>query len=138
MSGRQGEKAFTLFELLIGMTILGIVLLAIISGYIGCLTLNEMSRNTTIATEDSRCVLEQMRSLAVTSLTSITSQNWTTWAANNGLNSLSSEQITVTYTDRDLSGDSLDDDPLEVTVTVTWQERMRARGLALSSLITIR
>lgn len=135
---KKTQQAFTLIEILISVTVLSIVLLAMISGYVGCLTINEISRNTTVASEDARQVVEQMRSLAVDSLSDIIAVNWTTWAAGNGLTSLDSELITVTYTDRDGSGDPLDDDPLEVTVTVSWQDRTRARSLNLVSLITVR
>ncbi|MFH1460018.1 MAG: type II secretion system protein [Candidatus Omnitrophota bacterium] len=132
------NKAFTLIELFISITILTVVLLALISGYIGCLRINEMSENTTVAITDARQVIEQMRSLSVSDLTSIISENWTTWALNNGLNSLDSEQIIVVYTDRDASGSATDDDPLEVTVNVNWQDGTRPRSISLATLITVR
>lgn len=137
MRNRQG-KGFTLIELLISLTVMSIVLLGIISGYIGCISINEMSKSTTIATEDARKVIEQMRSYAVSSLTNITNENWTTWAAANGLNALDSEQITVTYFDNDGNGNALDDDPLEVRVSVSWQDRQRARSLNMGTLLTVR
>jgi len=135
---KRRNKGFTMIELLICIGGLSIVLLGLVSGYIGCLKINEMSRNTTIATEDARRVIEQMRKYAVDSLTDITNENWTTWAANNGCTSLDSEQIVVTYIDRDSSGSGLDDDPLEVSVTVNWQDKTRARTLTVGGLITIR
>lgn len=135
---KQTEKAFTFIELMISLTILAIVILGILSGYVGCLTINEMSKSTTIATQDARRVISQMRSLAVDSLTDITAEDWTTWGANNGCDSLDSEQVVVTYTDRDASGSGLDDDPLEVTVTINWVDNRRARSLILGTLITVR
>ncbi|MBU0634295.1 MAG: type II secretion system GspH family protein [Candidatus Omnitrophica bacterium] len=135
---RRRQKAFTMIELLISIAGLSIVLLGLISGYLGCLRINEMSKNTMIATEDARRVIEQMRKLAVDDLASITSENWTTWAANNGCTALDAEQISVAYTDRDASGNALDDDPLEITVTVTWQDGGRSRVLNAGILITVR
>ena len=136
------NNAFTLLEVLISGTVLAVVLLGVLSGYVSCLNINDISRSTTIASEDARQVIEQMRSFAVTSLTTITSQDWTAWAAANGLNTLDSEQITVTYVEndpaKDADADPLNEDPLEVTVTVTWQDKSRARSLSLSSLVTIR
>ena len=142
------DNGFTMIEIMISITFLSIVLLGIISGYMNCLRLNEMSKSTTIATEDARRVLEQMRSEAVTSLSDITSVDWTAWAAANGLNSLESEQIAVGYVDRDstvdkdANGNALDDalieDPLEAAIFVTWQDGQRQRSLNLASLITVR
>ncbi len=132
------RNGFTLIELMIGITLVGTVLLSLLAGYMACLTLNEISRDIMIATEDARRVIEQMRSLSVSTLSDITGINWTTWAVNNGLNALTSEQITVSYTDRDATGTGLDDDPLYVTVTVNWQEKTRARGFSLVALITVR
>jgi len=135
---KRRNKGFTMVELLISIGGLSIVLLGLISGYMGCLKINEMSRNTTVATEDARRVIEQMRKYAVDSLTDITNENWTTWAANDGCTSLDSEQIVVTYIDRDASGSGLDDDPLEVSVAVNWQDKTRARTLTVGGLITVR
>ena len=131
-------NGFTMIEIMISITFLSIVLLGLISGYMNCLRLNEMSKSTTIATEDARRVLEQMRSDAITTLADITSVDWTAWAAANGLDSLASEQIAVGYVDRDGSGNALDDDPLEVVIFVTWQDGQRPRSLNLSTLITVR
>ncbi len=135
---KQTEKAFTFIELMISLTILAIVILGILSGYVGCLKINEMSKSTTIATLDARRIISQMRSLAVDSLADVTAEDWTTWGANNGCANLDSEQVVVTYIDRDGSGDALDDDPLEVTVTINWVDNQRARSLILGTLITVR
>jgi len=126
------NNGFTLVELLISMTVLGIVLFALLFGYMQCFKINEMSQNTTIALEDAQKVIEQMRSLSVNSLTDITNVDWTGWAANNA----------CTFTiDNDLSklypqGQSAD--PLEICVTVKWQERGRPCEVNLSTLITVR
>jgi type II secretory pathway pseudopilin PulG len=132
------SKAFTMIEIMISIMFLSIVLLGIISGYMNCLRLNELSRSTTIATEDARRVIEQMRSDAMTTLSDITTVDWTAWAAANGLNSLTAEQIAVGYVDRDGTGNALDDDPLEVSIVVSWKDGQRARSLILASLITAR
>ncbi|MFH1063279.1 MAG: hypothetical protein V1747_10420 [Candidatus Omnitrophota bacterium] len=131
-------EGFTMIEIMISVMFLSIVLLGLISGYMNCLRINEMSKSTTIATEDARRILEQMRSDAITNLADITTADWTVWAAANGLNSLTSEQIAVGYTDRDGTGNPLDDDPLEVSIVVTWQDGLRLRSLILASLITVR
>ena len=129
-------KAFTLVELMVAASITGIAVFSLLASYIACISLTEMTSNITIATEDGRRVIEQMRSMGATSLSSIISTDWTTWAANNGCNNLAQEQILVVYQDRDGTGDPLDDDPLDVTVNVTWQERGRARIIDFYTLIT--
>ncbi len=132
------NKAFTLLEIMVSVSVLVVVLLGLLSGYINCLNINEMSRSTTIAQEDARRIVEAMRALAVSSLTDITGTDWTAWAQNNGLNSLSSEQVAATYTDLDGTGDALDDDPLCVTVIVSWLDKVRPRSLIFGTLITVR
>jgi prepilin-type N-terminal cleavage/methylation domain-containing protein len=136
---RPSHSAFTLIELLMSTAILTVVFLALLSGYMGCLRINEMSRNTTIALEDARTVVEQMRSFSVSSLDDILSVDWTAWAVANGLNALDSEQVVVTYTDGpDTGADPTDDDPLDITVTVNWQDNGRPRSTRLGTLITVR
>lgn len=129
---------FTFVELMICIAIVSTALLSLLVGYTACLTLNEISRNMMVATEEARRVVEEMRSLSVSALSDITSRDWTTWAAANGFNNLPSETVAVAYTDRDATGTGTDDDPLDVTVTINWQEKGRARSFSLVALVTVR
>ncbi len=131
-------SAFTLIELMIGSVIIGVGLFSLAASFVMCSTLSEMTKNTTIAIEDGRRVIEQMRSISAASLSSVINEDWSIWAAANGCSNLPQEQILVTYTDRDGSGDPLDDDPLEVGVNVTWLERGRWRILNFPILLTSR
>ena len=132
------NKAFTLVELLFSCAIVGICLFSLVYSFIMCYALSEGTKNTTIAIEDARRVIEQMHSLSTDSLTLVYNRDWTAWGAANGCDSLPSEQVLVTYVDRDSSGDALDDDPLEVSVNITWQERQRSRIINFSVLLTPR
>ncbi|MBP7087723.1 MAG: type II secretion system protein [Candidatus Omnitrophica bacterium] len=132
------KKAFSLIEIMISIMVLMATLPALLLGFINYFALNRITEDFTVATADASRIIEQMRSLSVNSLANIASQDWVTWAANNGCTSLPSEQAQVTYTDRDASGDSLDDNPLAVTVTVSWQRNNRTQSLSFATLITER
>ena len=134
------EKAFTLIEVLIVTGILVVLLPALLQSIVGYSMLNAATRDRVIATADCRLVVEQIRSVSktVSAVSDITSVDWTNWAANNGVNNLPAEAVAVTYTDLDASGDPLDDDPLAITVTVTWQtQEGRVDNMSFSTLATL-
>ncbi len=135
---KKNEKSFTLIELMIGTVIIGISLFSLLSGLVATYKLSESTRNTIIAAEDGRRVVEQMRSFCGDSLNLIVNEDWSLWAAANGCSNLSQEQILVAFIDRDSSGDPFDDNPLEVIVNVTWQEFGRWRILNFHNLFTHR
>jgi len=132
------KKAFSLVEIMISIMVLMATLPALLLGFINYFALNKITEDFTIATMDASRVIEQMRSLSANSLASITGQDWTAWASNNGCDSLPLEQVQVTYADMDASGDSLDDNPLAVTVSVGWQRSNRMQDLSFATLITER
>lgn len=132
------KKAFSLVELMVGIIILMVVLPAMLVSFFSLFILNELTEHIILASLDAQRVVEQMRSLSEDSLTSITTQNWSTWASNNGCDNLPSEQIQVVYTDINGNGDPLDDNPLAVTVIVSWRQRQRLQNLSFSTLITQR
>ena len=55
------NKGFTLIELMFGISILLIAIIASLSAFINCMFLNESSRNLTTAVHDAEYVLEQIR-----------------------------------------------------------------------------
>jgi prepilin-type N-terminal cleavage/methylation domain-containing protein len=131
-SSRDGEKGFTLIELMI--TVL-IVLLAVV-GNLSATTVmqitNEELFDRTVAIQDANRVLEQMR----TSARIGTFPGNVTGAFPNGglvaMNNLTGEQIQINYVNTAA-------DPLDVTVTVRWNSRgRRALQAALRSLVTQR
>ncbi|MFH1777912.1 MAG: prepilin-type N-terminal cleavage/methylation domain-containing protein [Candidatus Omnitrophota bacterium] len=124
------NNAFTLIELMIACTIMIITIVGIFGVYQNCGVLNESARNLTVAINDARIVLERMKTLVESSLSNVTGQDWTVWAASNGCNTLNSEQINVSY-------NSITSDPIQVTLTVTWQELSgRNRNYSISTLLT--
>jgi len=134
------KKSFSLVELMIVACILVIFLPALLRGVVGCFMLNSLTRDRIVANADARFVMEQIRNTSKTSssLNVITGTDWTVWAANNGVNSLPVEAITVTYTDLDSTGNALDDNPLAITVDVAWQGREgRQYNLDFSALVSL-
>lgn len=132
-------SGFSIIEVMITIMVFVLILPGLSLAFMNYYSLNEITGDIVVATEDARRVIEQMRNDAVTSLTPVTNADWTAWCINNGCNSLSGEQVVVTYADRDNSGTGADDDPLEVTVTVNWQQMGgRPKSLGLSTLITSR
>jgi prepilin-type N-terminal cleavage/methylation domain-containing protein len=75
----KNNKAFTLIELMISSIILVICVSSLLTSFITCYGLSEETKNTTIATQDARRVIEQMHSISATSLTLVLNQNWTAW-----------------------------------------------------------
>lgn len=120
------KGGFTLIELLIATAIFVIAISGLLGAFFTSAYLNESARNLTTAVSHASRVLEEMRN---TNFSSITSTNWTTWAANNGLNTLTNERVTTSFSGTD---------PLLATVTVSYSDRNRARTESLVSLITAR
>ena len=119
-------KGFTLIELVIGMGILAFALCGIVSGLVSFMSLAEMARDKRVAVDDAQQLMEQVQD---TSFSSITSVAWTSWAVNNGCNTLDNEQVNVAFA---YSGVDL----LQITVTVTWQTRNRPMSVSLITLRT--
>ena len=120
---------FTLPELLMGAMIFGFSLSVILYAFIGCISLNETSRNLTKATQHAQFVLEEMRNTAFANVSSNISSGTWNWDASEiagqGLEALNAEVITVT---------SLGTTVLDITITVTWYDsQRRSRSLTLIS-----
>lgn len=124
-------NGFTLLELMISAAILVVTLVALLATYISLAALIESSRNTTTAINDANRVIEQMRNSAATSFLTMTSSNWTSWAAANGAGTLTSEQVAFSFncTSCDLT---------MATVNVSWSERNRTRSEVVTTLIANR
>lgn len=130
-------------ELMIGAGILVTAISALLATYITTAALIESSRNTTTALNDATRVMEQIRNNAATSFNSVTQTDWTTWADNNGADTLTDESISVCY--YTLAGTLIfcgtgttANNPIEVRITVSWTERNRSRSEQLVTLVTNR
>lgn len=124
--GRYKNRGLTLLELMIGVAIFIVAVISLLGAYVGALVMSEGSRNLNTALNDATRVIEEMRNVP---FGSVSTTDWTTWARNNGANSLNSEAITTIYQGSD---------PLTVTVTVSWADKNRPRSTSLVTVITQR
>ena len=130
------EKAgFTLLELALAAAILAASLVIILAVFIGCSYFNEDLRYRTIAINDARLVIEEIKNASYPSLQNATNPplafaSWGAWAVapltsgGGGLNNvdrplygLEGESVTVSYPNGPLA------DPLEVLVAVSYRGR---------------
>ena len=121
---RRPSRGFTFLELLIAVCILAVSIVGLLALYSQCMFLSQRAQSMTVATSHAEYVLEQIHR---TAFASIASTNWTTWAQGAGLNTLSGEAISVS-----VSGT----DPLDITVTVSWNERGRTLSQTFNTKVT--
>ncbi len=125
-------SGFTLAELLIATLILSFALTQILILFMNCTASNEASRNLSAAVTHAEFVLEDVRNTTFSSIaTGITNGvfNYTDAAAVTavGLRALKNETVTTS---------SSGTNPLNVTVTVSWQDHGgRTRTKSLQTLI---
>lgn len=144
---RAGAQArwrtgFTLIEVVLAAAIFAIAVLGVFAAFLGASSLTEGSRNLTHAVEDARTIMERIRTDLQTSadvatfvadFPDTTYEQWVTdqQAAETAFMSLEDEAVDVAFGDAD-------DDPLAVTVAVSWLERGRARSTSLQTQMTRR
>jgi prepilin-type N-terminal cleavage/methylation domain-containing protein len=117
----------TLVELMITIFILTIGIMSALLFFVTAMASTEFARDTTVASTHANYLFEHMTTLAT--LTAITTEDWTTWAVNNGLNTLPGETFTVSYEDPEA-------DPLQVTAAISWTRRNRNNEVLLITELT--
>ena len=128
-SFRHGCGGFTLAEVVVSVGLMGFILTALLAFFINSVTLNESSRNLTVAVSHAQFVMEDIKASSFGNLTfNISSGVWN-WdvskVAAKRLAPLKNENIITT-----MSGQTL----LTVTVSVSWQEAAgRLRSISLST-----
>ena len=133
MKWLRGKEGFTYVELMIA---LAVMILAVV-GYVGAnMAVQQASEGQfekSVAVQDVNQVIEQMRDLSsVGQFPGNVTVVYPNGGAVNGFNNLTNEQIAVTYADAAAN-------PLDVTVTVTWDENgRRTVNLGMRTLITQR
>jgi Tfp pilus assembly protein PilV len=132
----QSQKGLTLIEAMITVAVIVVAFLGILGTNIFIQQTTEGFFERTLAIQDANQVIERMRSAA--NEAGVEFQASVQTAATNAAESVSSlpdshdEVITVTYEDETAN-------PLEVTVTVAWNERgQRATSAVVRSFITRR
>lgn len=124
---RRGKKGFTLVELMFAVLILLVSILALLSGFVSSLILNNSSSNLTIAVNDAQHVLEQIKSL-----------NYTTCIQNNfaaGCYALpvftNLPNEVVTLSPAPTIGPSIS----KITVKISWLDNQKTRSFSLATYI---
>jgi len=125
----KAQKGFTLIEVMITVAIMALSLFGLLAANISMQYSSIDAHERSVAVQHANQVIEQMRNSALTSLAAaatafpsgtVASSNYTS-SANEVL---TNEAVTVAYTDGPDAGTSAtDDNPLDVTVTVNWQQR---------------
>ncbi len=119
-------------EMLMTAAILGYALSVVLAGYVNNVALDEASRNLSSAVSHAEFVLEDIRNTSFGSVASnITSGNWnwnTSTVTTKGLTALNNESIAAT---------SSGTNPLDITVTVTWNDvHGRSRSRVMKTTIS--
>ena len=142
-SQRSRARGFTLVEVMISMAVLAVTILGVLMMLMAAEALSEDSKNLTQAVEDARSIMERIRkdvetnadmATFVTNYPESLYEDWVTdqQAAATEFVNLDGEAVDVTLGDAG-------DDPLDVTVTVSWNARGgRARSTMLQTQITNR
>ena len=121
------NKGFSLIELMFGVSISLVVILAVALSFINSMLLNGSSRNLTIAANDAQYVLEQVKAL-----------DYDTQIATN----FSSSYTLPAFTH--LNGEAVAFDPApaigavisKITVKVSWVEKQNTRSFSLATFFT--
>jgi len=123
------KRGSTLIEILVAALVFVIALGALLSSIVGVLYLVDNAREETVANSDLRNMMEKIRATAFSGMQPrfpnavVDGPNTGRYSTLLGGYTLRSEHITVSYPNPNA-------DPLEVRVSITWQDK---RGRTLSA-----
>ncbi len=118
------KRGFTLLELMFGVSVLSIAIIAALSSFINCAFLSESSRNLVTAANDAQYVLEQIKAL-----------DYDTRIATN----FPSGYTLPTFTNLKNEVVAFDPSPTigpsisTIAVKVSWTERQKSRSFSLAT-----
>ncbi|MBI4549473.1 MAG: prepilin-type N-terminal cleavage/methylation domain-containing protein [Candidatus Omnitrophica bacterium] len=128
---KQNQRGFTFVELLVAIAIVIPVLMGMIGVNLYTFRVGETSRSVMTAMQDGHSVIESIRNVANNQGLNAVAANFPSGQAVAGFANLTNEQIIVTYP-------NAAQDPLQITVTVTWLDRQRAMSRSLVTQVTRR
>lgn len=123
----SNKQGLTLVEVLITVFVLAIGILSSLLFFTNAMISTEYARDLTVATTHVEYVLEEIQTRST--LANINGTNWASWFTTQGLNTLPSETVAVTYA-------NAASDPLEVTATITWTKKNKTSNVALTTKFT--
>lgn len=124
------ESGFTLIEVLVALLIVLPALFGVIGVTIYMMQAGDTSRGVVTALQDANAVIERIRSTSESGLTEVV-QLFPAGQPVGGFANLDNELIRVSYPNPT-------QDPLQITVTVTWTNRGRLMQRSLFTQITQR
>ena len=132
----QAERGFTFIELLITIGVVALALLAVVGTNMTIQQTSEVAFERTTALQDANEVIEQMRNAAsgapAAFQATVMNAGTAAVATAGTLPASHNEVITITYVDTAA-------DPLDATVTVSWNERgLRPVSVSIRTLFTRR
>ena len=142
---KTDKKAFTLIEVLISALILGFALGSLMFLFTKASMATEILKNTTIAANHARRVLEEMR--IYNNRSPIAAEDWGQWGRDNALTTLDNDDCDVGNPSSDSDCEKIEviypsgtsASPLNILVKVTWEDRdARQRELQIGTLLTRR
>jgi type II secretory pathway pseudopilin PulG len=128
---RQNQNGFTFIEILVAIAIVIPVLMGMIGVNLYTFRAGETSRSVMTAMQDGHTVIESIRNVANNQGLAAVTANFPSGQAVAGFANLTSQQVIVTYP-------NAAQDPLQITVTVTWDDRGRAMSRSLVTQVTRR
>jgi len=120
------KRGFTLLELMFGVSVLLVTIIAVLSSLINCVFLSESSRNLATAANDAQYVLEQIKALALDYDTCIAT-NFPSGYTMPTFTNLKNE--VVAFVPSPTIGSSIS----KITVKVSWTERQDSRSFSLAT-----
>jgi len=111
----KSKKSFTLVEMLIAALIMAITLCGILSLYVSCIDLVSTAKNTSIATNASQGLIDQIRNTSFTQIV----DNYD--GLNFSVNSMPDNRGVVYI-------DDTNPELLRVTISISWQQKNRVIG----------
>lgn len=118
----KNEKGFTLFELLIAAVILFVAFILALQASTSLNQGNELAQQTVIALEDAHRAIEAMRKESATgTFPNNVVSKYPAGQAMTGFTTLDAEQVVPAYVNTTAN-------PLNITVTVTWNAVTKTTG----------
>jgi prepilin-type N-terminal cleavage/methylation domain-containing protein len=121
----MGNKGFTLTEVMVGVFILLVAILAALSGFLGSMVLNKSSNSLATAVNDAQYVLEQVKGLDYTAcIQNLPNSCYTLPTFTN----LPSETVAF-----DPAPTAIGFDITQITIKVSWQDKGQTRSFSLAT-----
>lgn len=122
------KRGFTLLELMFGVSVLLVAVIAALSSFINCTFLSESSRNLTTAANDAQYVLEQIKALDyATRIAPPSGPNFPSGYTLPTFTNLKDE--VAAFNPSPTIGPSIS----KITVKVSWTERQKSRSFSLAT-----